>query len=251
MKKKLDRATILQICGIAIFIIISVLITIWALPYIKNLGDPQMRALYKQKIDSMGIGGFFVLLGIQVLQVVVAIIPGEPVELLAGLLFGGILGLIVCLIGILIGTAIIYFLVKKFGKPLVDLVVPQDKFKKLKFLQDERKVEIVLFVLFIIPGTPKDLLTYLAPLTSVRPGVFFVIATLARIPAIVTSTFAGAALYQENFVFSAVMLGVSILLAVIGIFANKKITAILDKRRSKRQSKKKKGKDSSSGDSSL
>lgn len=244
MKKKLDRATLIQIIGIAVFILVSIGIAIWAIPYIKNLGDPAVREFYKQKIDQMGIGGFFVILGVQVLQVVVAVIPGEPVELLSGLLFGGIWGLVVCLIGILIGTVIIYYLVKKFGKPLVDMFVPGQVFEKWKFLQDARKLETIFFVLFIIPGTPKDLLTYLAPLTMIRPGVFFMIATLARIPAIVTSTFAGASIYHENFVFTGIMLAVAILLAFVGIFANKKIMAFIDKQKERyhtgRQSRRKK-----------
>ncbi len=140
MKKKLDRATLIQIIGIAVFILVSIGIAIWAIPYIKNLGDPAVREFYKQKIDQMGIGGFFVILGVQILQVVVAVIPGEPVELLSGLLFGGIWGLVVCLIGILIGTVIIYYLVKKFGKPLVDMFVPGQVFETWKFLQDARKL---------------------------------------------------------------------------------------------------------------
>lgn len=232
-KAKLSRKMIVKIVLTVLFLAAVVIISILAIPYIIQMQDLNMREYYKQTIGSMGIGGWFVMLGVQVLQVVVAFIPGEPVEVLSGFLFGGIGGLLLCLIGTFIGTAIIFCLVKLFGKPLVDLFVSQERFEKLNFLHNTSRLETIVFILFLIPGTPKDLLTYIVPLTEINPVRFFAISTLARIPAIVTSTFAGAAIYSEHFKFSLLMFGIAIILAVIGVLLNKRITAYLKKRSKK------------------
>lgn len=232
-KAKLSRKMIAKIILTVLFLVAVVIISILAIPYMIQMQDLNMREYYKQKISSMGIGGWFVMLGVQVLQVVVAFIPGEPVEVLSGFLFGGIGGLLLCLIGTFIGTAIIFCLVKMFGKPLVDLFVSQERFEKLNFLHNTSRLETIVFILFLIPGTPKDLLTYIVPLTEINPVRFFTIATLARIPAIVTSTVAGAAIYSEHFKFSLLMFGIAIILAVIGVLLNKRITAYLKKRSKK------------------
>lgn len=229
-KIKLSRKILAKIILTVLFLATIIIISILAIPYIIQMQDPDMREYYKQTIGSMGVGGWFVMLGVQVLQVVVAFIPGEPVEVLSGFLFGGIGGLLLCLIGTFIGTVIIFCLVKLFGKPLVDLFVSQEKFEKLSFLHNTSRLEAIVLVLFLIPGTPKDLLTYIVPLTDINPVRFFTIATLARIPAIITSTFAGAAIYSEHFKFSLLMFSIAIVLAIIGVLLNKRITAYFKKR---------------------
>ena len=103
-----------------------ILLCIWLFPYVLSLQDEAVRAQFEAYIDNLGIWGFFVMLGIQILQVIIAIIPGEPVEIISGVLYGGFGGLCLCLLGILIGTAAIYFAVKKLGYPLVHKFVSNE-----------------------------------------------------------------------------------------------------------------------------
>lgn len=223
MKKKWDRKTIAKLVFLIVFLVVSVLLTVWAFPWAMKLQEPEFREQCKEYIQSVGISGWFIMLGVQVLQVIFAIIPGEPVEVLSGLLFGTWSGLFLCLLGILIGTVLIYCIVKWFGKPFVEMVVSKEKIDKLSFLNNNRRLELIVFILFFIPGTPKDLLTYIVPLTSIKPSVFFTIATLARIPSIVTSTFAGSSLYEGNLVASIAMFAAAGALGICGIIFNKKI----------------------------
>jgi len=74
-----------------------------------------------------------------------------------------------CLTGALIGTVIVYYLVRKFGKPLVFKFFPEEKFNAVKILNDDKKLTFTIFLLFLIPGTPKDFLTYIAGLTKINP----------------------------------------------------------------------------------
>ena len=143
-------------------------------------------------VQSKGIWGILVFLALQILHVVVAVLPGEPVELMAGALFGPIGGLLICLTGVLLGSCFIYAFMKMLGAK----ALPLEALKKYHFLQDERKARRALYLLFFLPGTPKDMLTYAGPFFPIRAGEFFFISTLARIPSIVTSTIAGSSLME-------------------------------------------------------
>lgn len=132
-----------------------------------------------------GAWGLAVFFGLQVLQVVAAFLPGEPVELAAGLLYGAWGGLAVCLAGALLGAACIYFFVRAAGARAVS----ESALQKYPLLRDEAHVKFFLFMIFFIPGTPKDLLTYAGPFLPVRARDFLLLSTLARIPSILSSTF--------------------------------------------------------------
>ena len=183
--------------------------TILALPKVMELSDPQARLQFQQELQSLGIGGWLTFLGIQVLQVVVAMIPGEPVEILAGLLYGPLWGTLSCMLGILIGSLIVYFLVRRLGMPIVSIFMDPDKFQNLWLLKDERRFERISFLLFFIPGTPKDLLTWAAGFVRINPLRFFLIATVARLPSILSSTLAGASLISGDFLTTVIIFAVT------------------------------------------
>ena len=214
-KKKLKSIIIF---GIFSILFISLTIAFW--PFIKSLGSEEGRSEFKAYIDSFGIGGWFIMLGVQILQVVVAFLPGEPIEIVMGIFYGPWMGMITCLIGILIGTIIIYLLGKLIGKPFVKLFLDEEDINKYKFLKDPRKIEMTVFVLFFIPGTPKDALTYIAPFIPIKPRRFFVIATLARIPSIITSTILGHEIIEGNYLNAIIVFVVTAVISILGIIFN-------------------------------
>jgi uncharacterized membrane protein YdjX (TVP38/TMEM64 family) len=111
---------------IIVFVSVMAILTLILLPYIKELSTDEGRAQFKAWIDGLGFGGWLVTLGIQVLQIFVALIPGEPVELMLGYVWGPWLGTLTCLIGIFIGTLTIFLLVRKLGMRFVKKVVGTD-----------------------------------------------------------------------------------------------------------------------------
>lgn len=182
--------------SIIIFFAALVGLTLIAIPFIRSFNEPQQ---FQSFINKFGILGIFIMLLIQIAQVVVAMIPGELIEFVAGSMYGWLGGLLVCLLGIAIGQIIIFKLVKTFGKDFVEAAAGSNAMNKLKFLNDEKKLKRVIFLLFFVPGTPKDLLTYAVPFTSVSIKDFIIITILARIPSVLSSTYAGDAFAESKF----------------------------------------------------
>lgn len=161
----------------------------------------QARDAFIQWVRSKGLWGIVVFLSLQVVQVVVAVLPGEPVELMAGALFGPVGGLAICLLGILLGSGFIYAAMKLLGAQ----AAPAQALQKYRFLQTPERCRQALYLLFFLPGTPKDMLTYAGPFLPVPAREFFFISTLARIPSVLTSTVAGASLAEGHIWLPAVI----------------------------------------------
>jgi uncharacterized membrane protein YdjX (TVP38/TMEM64 family) len=184
---------------------------------VEGLATPEGREEFKVWVDGLGFGGWLVTLGIQLLQIFVALIPGEPVELMLGYVWGPWLGTLTCLIGIFIGTATIFLLVRKFGMKFVSRFVDPEELKRYKFLRDKNKVDITVFILFFIPGTPKDALTYIAPIAPIGAVKYLLIATFARIPSIITSTILGDSIADGKWVLALVVFAITAVISVLGI----------------------------------
>lgn len=208
----------------ALVLFAMVPITILAIPKVMALTQPHTRELLQRQLESLGISGWVAFLGIQVIQVVVAMIPGEPIEILAGILYGPLWGTLTCMLGIFIGSIIVYLLVRKLGMPIVSIFIDPEKFQNLRILQDERRFERIAFLLFFIPGTPKDLLTWAAGLIHIRPLRFFILSTIARLPSILTSTLAGTTLLSGDFSTTVLIFVVTGCISMVGLWAHKKLS---------------------------
>lgn len=208
----------------ALVLFAMVPITILAIPKVMALTQPHTRELLQRQLESQGIGGWIAFLGIQVIQVVVAMIPGEPIEILAGILYGPLWGTLTCMLGIFIGSIIVYLLVRKLGMPIVSIFIDPEKFQNLRILQDERRFERIAFLLFFIPGTPKDLLTWAAGLIHIRPLRFFILSTIARLPSILTSTLAGTTLLSGDFSTTVLIFVVTGCISMVGLWVHKKLS---------------------------
>ena len=208
---------IAAIASIAAFFIVLVLLTIFVGgPIIKTLGDP---ASFRLWIEERGFWGRVIFVGVVVLQVIIAFIPAEPLEIAAGYAFGAVWGTVLDWIGLVIGTTIVFLFVRKIGVKAVEVFFPREKIDSVKYLNNEKALNATAFILFLIPGTPKDLLSYVAGLTKIRLLPWILLTSIARIPSVVTSTISGNALGLERyglaigvFAATAVVSGVGILL---------------------------------------
>ena len=207
----------------AVALLLMVAATVLLMPYIRKLADPQVQAKFKEWVNSLGVLGYLVMIAIQIVQIVIAFIPGEIVEILAGVMYGGFGGLLVCLIGCVIASSGIFLLSKKFGSGFTQRFYTKENLAKYSYLRDARKLELVVFVLFLLPGTPKDMLTYVAGTTPMRLLQFLLISTFARIPSIVSSTFIGSSLLHNNWPVTIMIFSVTAVLGVLGIIYKDKI----------------------------
>lgn len=178
---------------------------------------------FRDYIQSFGVLGWLVLLGIQVLQVFIALIPGELVESAAGFAFGPLTGTLICYLGIAIATVSVFLLTRKIGIKLVEVFVSREKINQLRFLNTEAKRNTLFFLLFFIPGTPKDLFTYFAGLTDIKLGTFLAISLVARIPSVLSSTFGGHMLGEGKYTGAILLYGITGLVSVLGMLLYRQI----------------------------
>ena len=225
-----DRKSFIKFLVLACFCLIGVGITIGCLPTIVSLKDEAGREALRSYIESKGVWGFLLLSGIQMLQIVIAFFPGEPVEIVAGVLFGTFGGWAACTLGSIAGTVIVYYMVKLLGISFIGELVDLKKMERFRFLRETRRLEIVTFLLFFIPGTPKDLLTYFMPFTKIKPLSFFGITAVARIPSIVTSTFAGASISEGKWGQTILIFAATAAIALLGIWLNDRLEKQLQRK---------------------
>ena len=209
---------------IAVLAVVAIVVTILSFPFMHLLVSEEGRSELCEKVRSCGAFAPLVFVLLMALQIVVAFIPGGPLELVGGMLFGSRVGLLVTELGALLGTLCVLFLVRRFGKPLVDFFVPEEKAKKFRILQDENKLEFWVFVLFLIPGIPKDLLTYLVPLTRMRGRNFLILSAIARFPSLAASVLVGASISEGRYRAAVCICAAAAVLTFIGLCIRNHIT---------------------------
>ena len=219
-KKERNMAIIRLILTVLVFIA-CIVITIKVLPIVSKLSDENYRVYFKEKVNAMGFKGVIFVLLLQILQIVVAVIPGQPMEIVSGMLYGPIGGIFVCLVGIFIGTAIVFYLVRILGTDFMQLFFSPEKIdsiKNSKIFKNSAKFEFIMLIIFVIPMMPKDIFIYLGGISPVRPKRFLAIATLARIPGLFLTVYMGNRISNGNFSMVVVLIAIILIIAAIGYF---------------------------------
>lgn len=168
-------------------------------------------------IRSFGAAGWLVFLVLQFLQVFIALIPGELLESVAGFAFGPLWGTVLCYAGVTLASVVIFSLTRRFGVKLTEIFISRERINQLRFLNTEKKRNLLIFLIFFIPGTPKDLLTYFAGLTEIKMGTFLVISLFARIPSVVSSTFGGHLLGKGDYTDAALLYAITAAVSLLGL----------------------------------
>ncbi|HPX93486.1 MAG: TVP38/TMEM64 family protein [Fastidiosipila sp.] len=201
--------------GILILTLVaSVLIYLyWGEAAIDFFSDPiKVRAMVSRHPVSSRLVFFLA----NFMQVVIAIIPGEPFELAAGYAFGVVEGTLICMAAIYAASILIFLLVKRFGRPVIELFFEPEKIDQVRLFRRPGQLNILLYILLFLPGTPKDILTYLAGLTPIRLSSWLIIIS-ARLLSVVTSTVSGGLLGSQNYIYAVLVFLVTGLVALAGI----------------------------------
>lgn len=205
--RKVENRKAVNIVTIIIVITIFLVAIAYLAPIMKDISTKEGQIAFKQKIQSSGIWGGIMLFALEVAQIFLVIIPGEPIEFLAGMCYGSIGGAIFITVSVFITTTILVLLVRKYGRKFVYDSFNKEKVEKLensKILRNPKKVEFFMIILYLIPGTPKDLLSYIGGLLPIKPARFILISTFARFPSVISSTVAGANVVNGNIKVSIV-----------------------------------------------
>ena len=203
--------------GIALFLLLSALVCWFAgRPLIRFAREPELFRLW---VDQQGVWAPALFVGMVILQIIVAVIPGEPLEIAAGYAFGAWEGTLLCMLGAFLGSVLVFLLVRRFGARAVEVFFPLEKLQSLRFLQNERRLTIWVFFIFLLPGTPKDVL-------------WLVISAVARIPSIVTSTIGGNALGMGDYAFAALVFAATLAVSGAGLLVYHTICKVRERRTS-------------------
>lgn len=168
-------------------------------------------------ICSFGAASWLVFLALQFLQVFIALIPGELLETVAGFAFAPLWGTILCYVGIALASTLVFLLTRRFGVKLVEVFISREKINQLRFLNTEQKRNLTLFLIFFIPGTPKDLLTYFVGLTDIRLEDFLLISLIARFPSVISSTFGGHLLGEGDYMAAVILYAITGAVSLLGM----------------------------------
>ena len=207
--------------AIAVFLLLGAALA-WFVgrPLIRFAKEPEVFRAWVADHGPLGMAAYT---GMVFLQVLVAIIPGEPLEIAGGYAFGAVWGTVLCLLGAFLGSVAVFAVVRKWGVPLVEVFFSQDKLDKLTFLKTSPRRAALLWLVFTVPGTPKDVLCYFAGLTDLRWSSWLLIASVGRLPSIITSTVGGNALGLQNYQFAAITFAATTVIAGVGLVIYRQI----------------------------
>lgn len=183
-------------------------------PLMRFLSDPDAL---RNWVEAQGWYSRLAFMGMVIFQVIIAFIPGEPFEIAAGYAFGAVEGTILSIAGAAIGSIITFWLVRRFGMRLVRIFFSEEKINSVKFLKTSSARMYLFLVIYMIPGTPKDLLGYFAGLTDLPFPVFCLVCTLGRIPSVVTSTVGGDALGTRSYGAAIVVFAFTLAISALGL----------------------------------
>jgi len=168
----------------------------------------------KKFISSFGPYAPLAYIILQAAQVIVAPIPGGAIEFLGGYLFGVKGGFLYSMVGATLGSLLAFGLARIFEKLAVEKFVSPQTMKKFDYLIGHQGV-ILSFLLFLIPGFPKDALCYIIGLTPMHLGIFLVISTVGRIPGTLMASLQGGKAFDHQYLTFLILLGVSALVLLV------------------------------------
>ncbi len=206
------------ILALSIAVMAGLTLALWK-PLINFIEDPESLALW---IENAGILGPIIFMLLNTSQVLLAIIPGGPFEVAAGALFGPWTGTLMCDIAMTAGGMMTFFFVRKFGMKFIELFVDKEEIESVKFLHSNDKYTTLLFLFFLLPGTPKDLMCYVVGLTDIKWTTWLLINFVGRFPAILLSALGGSALGEQKYEIFIVAFAIIIILYFLGTFLYKK-----------------------------
>jgi uncharacterized membrane protein YdjX (TVP38/TMEM64 family) len=223
--KKFDRSFWINAGFLVIIIGILVSVSIEYTSEITRLMSNPKK--FREFILSYGQMSVLVFMLFQIFQVVIAIIPGEIVQILGGYIFGTFWGTVYSFIGITTGYIIVFLMVRFFGYRLVKQMVSEVALQKFYCLINSPGSDITVFLLFLIPGVPKDILVYIAGLTPIKPFTFFIIISIARVPAMIGASYIGSNIQMENYIAAIIIFLIACILFIIGFMFKNRIITIL------------------------
>jgi uncharacterized membrane protein YdjX (TVP38/TMEM64 family) len=181
-------------------------------------------------VNSFGPLSVLIFIGLQILQVIVAPIPGEVNGFIGGYLYGPVLGTLYSTIGLAIGSGIAFLLGRWLGLPFVEKIINPQIIKKYDHFMEHRGT-LITFILFLIPGFPKDALSYIIGLSHMKTSIFLLVCTSGRLLGTTMLSISGNYARNDQNVAMLAILGISALLVLLAYYYHEEILKLVRKKR--------------------
>ena len=166
---------------------------------------------------------------IQAVQIVISMIPGQAFQFAAGYLYTFFPGLLFSLIGAALGTSVSFCLAKVLGKDAIHLFLGEEKTAYYVERLNSKQAYAIVFLIYLIPGIPKDIVSYAAGVSEMRWRPFFTFAMLGRIPGMAGSLLIGALYMREHYILMGIVASLAVIAFVAGMLCRKRLHSYLDR----------------------
>ncbi len=215
----------LNVSLLILFIVVMTYLSVKFAPHITHLLKRPDR--FRDLLTSYGPISIPAFIFFQIMQVVIMVIPGELVQVAGGYVYGTFFGTVYSIIGILLGSIIAFYISRILGFSLVKDFLPQKDLDRFSFLMNNPKSEMMMFILFLIPGIPKDTLVYIAGIAPIKPKLFFIISMIARFPGILASSYIGANIREKEYLPVIIVSIIACIFFLIGLLKKEIIVSKL------------------------
>jgi uncharacterized membrane protein YdjX (TVP38/TMEM64 family) len=225
----MDKSRKILICKISLAILgfLTIILVLKYLPRILELTVSLDK--FRDYIISLGSFGSVVLIFFQMLQTIIAPIPGEVIQVAGGYVYGVTFGVIYTTIGLLLGAIIAFYFTRLIGTPFIEKLLNRRNSQWMVDIMDSKKFSAILFIVFLVPGLPKDFLIYVAGLTPINPLRFFGILLISRFPWLLASVSIGSNLHYGNYISTIIVSLIAIVSFILGICYKDKLISKFSK----------------------
>ena len=229
-EKENKRRVIISVVKIIVLllIVVGIPIYIWFFhgDWIKSIENIDDVVAFLEKYETQSI---FVYIGLQIVQIVISIIPGQVFQMAAGYIYGFWPALLFAMTGALLGTTLSFMLAKVLGRDFLHIFFGEEKMSYYIERLNSKKMYAIVFFLYLIPGIPKDMVSYAAGVSEIKFKPFIIISALGRLPGMIGCLLMGDMMMEENYT-GAVIIGVfAVITFALCIIFRKKIHGLLDK----------------------
>lgn len=229
-EKESKRRVIISIIKITLLLVIVIgfPLYLWFFrgEWIKSFENIDDVVAFLEKYETQSI---FVYIGLQIVQIVISIIPGQVFQMAAGYIYGFWPALLFAMAGALAGTAISFMLAKVLGRDFLHIFFGEEKMSYYIERLNSKKMYTIVFFLYLIPGIPKDMVSYAAGVSEIKFKPFIIISALGRLPGMIGCLLMGDMMMEENYAGAIVIGFFAVVAFCICIAFRKKFQVLLDR----------------------
>lgn len=228
IRKRINFISVVLKFSLLVVILVGIPLYLWFFQQdlIHQFSDiDDVKAFFVQyKTESI-----LIYIGLQMIQIIISLIPGQALQFVAGFLYGFWGGFLISLIGAIAGTVVTYYLAKFLGKDAIHILFGKRHIEENLEKINSKRGYMLVFLIYLIPGVPKDLCSYAAGLSNMKLQVFLILSTVGRSPGMIGSLLIGKAIGEENYTAVIIIGVVAVILSIFGIIYHSKLSKILDR----------------------